>query len=319
MIIGILLEFQLLWFLKILILNMIIGILLECQLFWFLEILIPNMIRNLNLIRLVVVLVSEKIHNFPSSTFSSQVSNKIYFLISKNPFSHDSKYVMHPFWNWVIKVGQLTLNIVNRLMILDLPLNPLNSFSRCGWHRIFSPLVALCSQYSTSKSIKSYDGAGLIPCFYSSILIAFYDYSFEAASKIENYPIPKWVFLVTGINVFVAYTLDGIDGKQARRTGTSTPVGELFDHGLDSYSTLFIMIYVFTLFGSHDFPLIRMQFMTFCVYLNFYVSLHLTFISTRLSALKLFHLRNTQNKKSCSSRTLKSTTQKSCFYLGAMT
>ena len=28
--------------------------------------------------------------------------------------------------------------------------------------------------------------------------------------------------------------LDGTDGKQARRTGSSTPVGELFDHGLDS-------------------------------------------------------------------------------------
>jgi ethanolaminephosphotransferase len=70
----------------------------------------------------------------------------------------------------------------------------------------------------------------------------------------------------------VAYTLDGIDGKQARRTGTSTPLGELFDHGLDSYSSLFIMIYIFSLFGTHDFPVMRMQVMTFCVYSNFYVS-----------------------------------------------
>lgn len=29
-------------------------------------------------------------------------------------------------------------------------------------------------------------------------------------------------------------TLDNIDGKQARRTGTSSPLGELFDHGIDS-------------------------------------------------------------------------------------
>lgn len=28
--------------------------------------------------------------------------------------------------------------------------------------------------------------------------------------------------------------MDGIDGKQARRTGTSSPLGELFDHGLDA-------------------------------------------------------------------------------------
>lgn len=113
---------------------------------------------------------------------------------------------------------------------------------------------------------------GFMLTFINYLLFAFYDYGFKAATQIEsNYPIPKWVFLVTGINVFVAYTLDGIDGKQARRTGTSTPLGELFDHGLDSYSSLYIMIYIFSLFGVHDFPPIRMQFMTFCVYLNFYV------------------------------------------------
>lgn len=32
-------------------------------------------------------------------------------------------------------------------------------------------------------------------------------------------------------------SLDAIDGKQARRTGTSNPLGELFDHGCDSIST----------------------------------------------------------------------------------
>ncbi|KAI5306364.1 hypothetical protein KEM55_008635, partial [Ascosphaera atra] len=29
-------------------------------------------------------------------------------------------------------------------------------------------------------------------------------------------------------------TLDNVDGKQARRTGSSSPLGELFDHGIDS-------------------------------------------------------------------------------------
>lgn len=35
-------------------------------------------------------------------------------------------------------------------------------------------------------------------------------------------------------------TLDNIDGKQARRTGSSTPLGELFDHGMDSISTILL-------------------------------------------------------------------------------
>jgi phosphatidylglycerophosphate synthase len=37
-------------------------------------------------------------------------------------------------------------------------------------------------------------------------------------------------------------TLDGIDGKHARRTGTSSPLGQIFDHGGDSISTIFLLI-----------------------------------------------------------------------------
>jgi ethanolaminephosphotransferase len=29
-------------------------------------------------------------------------------------------------------------------------------------------------------------------------------------------------------------TLDNVDGKQARRTNSSSPLGELFDHGCDA-------------------------------------------------------------------------------------
>uniref|UniRef100_A0A023EUD9 Putative sn-12-diacylglycerol ethanolamine-and cholinephosphotransferase n=1 Tax=Aedes albopictus TaxID=7160 RepID=A0A023EUD9_AEDAL len=101
-------------------------------------------------------------------------------------------------------------------------------------------------------------------------LIGYYDYGFTAATQTPN-PIPGWVWIVAGINLFVAYTLDGIDGKQARRTGTSGPLGELFDHGVDSYSTLLIPVYVFSLFGIVDLPPIRMHFVMLNAYLNFYV------------------------------------------------
>jgi hypothetical protein len=43
--------------------------------------------------------------------------------------------------------------------------------------------------------------------------------------------------LLCGIGLFIYQSLDAIDGKQARRTGSSTPLGELFDHGCDSVST----------------------------------------------------------------------------------
>ncbi|KAL7040048.1 hypothetical protein ACKWTF_000239 [Chironomus riparius] len=114
--------------------------------------------------------------------------------------------------------------------------------------------------------------SGFMLTVFNYILIGYYDYYFHVANGTEGYVIPRWVLIVAGINVFVAYTLDGIDGKQARKTGTSTPLGELFDHGLDSYSSIFIMIYLFSLFGTNDLPAVRMHFITYCVYLNFYLT-----------------------------------------------
>ncbi|XP_077994964.1 choline/ethanolaminephosphotransferase 1-like [Glandiceps talaboti] len=53
---------------------------------------------------------------------------------------------------------------------------------------------------------------------------------------------PCWVYLICAIGLFAYQALDAIDGKQARRTNTSSPLGELFDHGCDSISTVFVSI-----------------------------------------------------------------------------
>ncbi|KAI9321525.1 CDP-alcohol phosphatidyltransferase-domain-containing protein [Dichotomocladium elegans] len=50
-------------------------------------------------------------------------------------------------------------------------------------------------------------------------------------------PCPKWVHTSFGIGLFIYQSLDAIDGKQARRTGQSGPLGELFDHGCDALNT----------------------------------------------------------------------------------
>jgi len=47
-------------------------------------------------------------------------------------------------------------------------------------------------------------------------------------------PVPRWVCFISAILIFLYQTLDNVDGKQARRTGSSSPLGELFDHGCDS-------------------------------------------------------------------------------------
>jgi len=53
---------------------------------------------------------------------------------------------------------------------------------------------------------------------------------------------PTWVYFSCGIALFVYQTLDNLDGKQARRTKTSSPIGELLDHGCDSLVLPFLSI-----------------------------------------------------------------------------
>jgi ethanolaminephosphotransferase len=49
---------------------------------------------------------------------------------------------------------------------------------------------------------------------------------------------PPWVYYSFALGLFFYQTMDNIDGKQARRTGTSSPLGELFDHGIDSLNCI---------------------------------------------------------------------------------
>ncbi|XP_060800877.1 cholinephosphotransferase 1 isoform X6 [Amyelois transitella] len=53
---------------------------------------------------------------------------------------------------------------------------------------------------------------------------------------------PRWACALCALGVFVYQSLDAIDGKQARRTNSQSPLGELFDHGCDSLSTVFIAL-----------------------------------------------------------------------------
>ncbi|CAG5978131.1 unnamed protein product [Menidia menidia] len=53
---------------------------------------------------------------------------------------------------------------------------------------------------------------------------------------------PLWAYLLCAVGLFIYQSLDAIDGKQARRTNSSSPLGELFDHGCDSLSTVFVVL-----------------------------------------------------------------------------
>eukprot|EP00088_Acartia_fossae_P044104 TRINITY_DN4674_c0_g3_i1.p1 TRINITY_DN4674_c0_g3~~TRINITY_DN4674_c0_g3_i1.p1 ORF type:complete len:441 (-),score=61.47 TRINITY_DN4674_c0_g3_i1:253-1575(-) len=149
-----------------------------------------------------------------------------------------SQYVMHPFWNQVVKLCPL-------------------------W--VAPNLLTL---------------VGFLFCVGHFLLLTIYDYDFRSGtappdiSKIEDVPggipIPGLIWVLVAVFLFLSHTLDGIDGKQARRTGSSTPLGELFDHGLDSWATIFITASVYSVFGRNDDQFSIDPFRMYCVLWNVY-------------------------------------------------
>jgi len=54
----------------------------------------------------------------------------------------------------------------------------------------------------------------------------------------ERDGVKGWIIAVHALTMFVYQHLDAVDGKQARRTGASSPLGQLFDHGCDTVVTM---------------------------------------------------------------------------------
>lgn len=54
--------------------------------------------------------------------------------------------------------------------------------------------------------------------------------------------IPRWCFFFAAFCIFAFVILDSIDGKQARRTKGGSPLGQLIDHGCDSFTMTYLML-----------------------------------------------------------------------------
>ena len=67
-------------------------------------------------------------------------------------------------------------------------------------------------------------------------------FSYFGTGMTHDTTIPNWVFAAQGFAFLTYRLLDEMDGKQARRTGNSGPLGLLFDHGCDAYSMGFIIM-----------------------------------------------------------------------------
>lgn len=68
---------------------------------------------------------------------------------------------------------------------------------------------------------------GLSFMLFANILVLFYIPDLVS-------PAPKFIYFLFAGCMWLYSTFDNLDGKQARKTGTSSPLGELFDHGCDA-------------------------------------------------------------------------------------
>ncbi|KAJ8710837.1 hypothetical protein PYW08_009352 [Mythimna loreyi] len=158
-----------------------------------------------------------------------------YSAIDTSPLSN---YVMHPSWNTIVKV--IPRSVAPNLITF----------------------------------------AGFVCMVAVVLILTAYDYDLYAAGGrpgLASYDcdIPSWVFTFCGVMIFLAYNLDGLDGKQARRIGVSGPLGELFDHGLDSYIVFLIPYSLISIFGRDpvfSVTCLRGLLIIISVVMNFYVS-----------------------------------------------
>ncbi|CAH1102407.1 unnamed protein product [Psylliodes chrysocephalus] len=92
---------------------------------------------------------------------------------------------------------------------------------------------------------------------------------------------PRWSCALCALGLFIYQSLDAIDGKQARRTNSSNPLGELFDHGCDSISTVFVALSACIAVQLGHYPG-WMFFQCFCAVTLFYCAHWQTYVSGTL-------------------------------------
>ena len=100
---------------------------------------------------------------------------------------------------------------------------------------IWSPLT----EYMVNHIVPEWVAPNLITLFaYVFIVLAHVILIYHCPNL--NQPIDSWVLWLHGFALFTYQVLDNLDGKQARKTKNSSPLGMLFDHGCDS-STSWIL------------------------------------------------------------------------------
>lgn len=106
------------------------------------------------------------------------------------------------------------------------------------YHYVLSPLASFCVDHLTPRRIapNSITLIGLAFMVASYSLLWYHVPTLEPSDETDHH---RWIFLFNAIAMLLYQTLDNMDGKQARRTHSSSPLGLLFDHGCDAVNSVF--------------------------------------------------------------------------------
>ena len=102
------------------------------------------------------------------------------------------------------------------------------------YNNIFSPCLNKLVNYLPTNLAPNLITFFSLMCNVIAFVIALLDGGFDFSQ-----PLKTSTCYVIGIFQLLYQILDNIDGKQARRTGNSTPFGMLMDHGCDSFTLVF--------------------------------------------------------------------------------
>lgn len=100
---------------------------------------------------------------------------------------------------------------------------------------VLSPLAAFLVNNCTPSSVAP-NTITLVGLMFMIASYAIMWYYYPALQPLSEEP--SWIFAFHGCAMLIYQTLDNMDGKQARKTGSSSPLGLLFDHGCDAVNTI---------------------------------------------------------------------------------
>lgn len=102
---------------------------------------------------------------------------------------------------------------------------------------VLSPLAAFLVNTATPRWLAP-NAITLIGLVWMGVAYATIWYYVPTLEIEDSDSVPRWIFLLNFVSMLVYQTLDNMDGKQARRTGSSSPLGMLFDHGCDAINAI---------------------------------------------------------------------------------